>query len=547
MWEEDVKKEQVGQERRGEKRQGKEESDNERRRRESLKLLGKAQIHRSVEVLKSPGVADIRDFEVRRQMEGKHPRRQWEIQVDVEKSSPVDNLRGLRDSLLSLKRGGSPGTGGMRSEFLCVLGEVLDGEKMLLWEELGMRYLQGKLPAWFQAVFLSSQSVALWKTEEQEAVRPIGVRHSEVRVWHREVVQQNRAEFLSYLEPVQLALSRAGCGKCVFSVRTLLEENPGFVVLKLDVKNAQNAISRAKIVSELLLVPQLRHLAWHAATVLAPYTALHTAGERWGEAQEGETQGDPEATPFFCVAWHRHILAADSILKAGGGMARFISDDGYLVGPLDLVLEAFTMLEQDILENCGLELQPSKCELYKEGGVLPEDCSAGLSRAGALVNNTFEAGFLCVGVPVGSDNYVMGMLNKKVDDVENEVRKVQQILGGERQAVWTILRASTQHKFDYWLGTVHPSLMVEAAGRMDGLLLQMLETCTGSQIPQSAAGPDLGLPGYQPTLLDVPVPGLQGQSFQWWVAQLPVKSGGLGLRLQSRLSPIAYLAIVSLL
>ena len=38
--------------------------------------------------------------------------------------------------------------------------------------------------------------------------------------------------------------------------------------------------------------------------------------------------------------------------------------------------------------------------------------------------------------------------------------------------------------------------------------------------------------------------GLRGLSFQWWVSQLPVKSGGLGLRNQTHLSNIAYLGTI---
>ena len=48
------------------------------------------------------------------------------------------------------------------------------------------------------------------------------------------------------------------------------------------------------------------------------------------------------------------------------------------------------------------------------------------------------------------------------------------------------------------------------------------------------------------TVLDVPVEGLQGKSFQWWVAQLPVKHGGLLLRNQSYLSKVSYLGSVEL-
>ena len=111
----------------------------------------------------------------------------------------------------------------------------------------------------------------------------------------------NKAEFVAYLEPEQLAMSKGGGHKLVFCVRTLLEENPNFIAIKLDVENAQNSISRAKCIEELEQIPELQHLAWHAATTLAPYTALHSGGERWGEAQEGQCQGDPEATPYYCI------------------------------------------------------------------------------------------------------------------------------------------------------------------------------------------------------------------------------------------------------
>ena len=42
-------------------------------------------------------------------------------------------------------------------------------------------------------------------------------------------------------------------------------------------------------------------------------------------------------------------------------------------------------------------------------------------------------------------------------------------------------------------------------------------------------------------MLDVPVDGLRQRSFQWWVKQLPIKLGGLGVRLQTFLAPISYM------
>ena len=106
---------------------------------------------------------------------------------------------------------------------------------------------------------------------------------------------------MKFLEPEQLALSKAGGQKLVLSVWTLLEEKPDFIAYKLDIKNAQNCISRSKCLEVLEGIPELQHLSWHVATTLGPYTALHSGGQQWGVAEEGVTQGDPEATPLYCL------------------------------------------------------------------------------------------------------------------------------------------------------------------------------------------------------------------------------------------------------
>ena len=65
---------------------------------------------------------------------------------------------------------------------------------------------------------------------------------------------------MSYLEPEQLALSKGG-QKRVHCIRTFLEESPSFVAYKLDIKNAQNCISRARCIDELKGIPELQYLA----------------------------------------------------------------------------------------------------------------------------------------------------------------------------------------------------------------------------------------------------------------------------------------------
>ena len=60
----------------------------------------------------------------------------------------------------------------------------------------------------------------------KEAVRLIGVKHSLVGTFQREVIKQNRSEIVTYLEPEQLAFSKRGGQKLVLYVRTLLEKTP---------------------------------------------------------------------------------------------------------------------------------------------------------------------------------------------------------------------------------------------------------------------------------------------------------------------------------
>ena len=89
---------------------------------------------------------------------------------------------------------------------------------------------------------------------------------------------------------------------------------------------------------------------------------------------------------------------------------------------------------------------------------------------------------ICVGVPIGSDCFVRAMMDRKLTELEDEVEKVANVLGEERHSLWTVLRSSTLHKLDYWLGLIHPSLMRESAQRMDRLLEKTLGTTIGTDL-----------------------------------------------------------------
>ena len=88
-----------------------------------------------------------------------------------------------------------------------------------------MAYIAGELPAWMYLVWLSIQTVALYKTADRTDVRPLGLRNSLIKLFHKEVISQSVPEIREFLEPQQLGKSKAAAAKLVMSVRGVMESN----------------------------------------------------------------------------------------------------------------------------------------------------------------------------------------------------------------------------------------------------------------------------------------------------------------------------------
>ncbi len=47
-----------------------------------------------------------------------------------------------------------------------------------------------------------------------------------------------------------------------------------------------------------------------------------------------------------------------------GGCARFGMDDGYMIGPKEVVFEVLASFAYGIKEECGCELNVAKCKMF---------------------------------------------------------------------------------------------------------------------------------------------------------------------------------------
>ena len=180
MWQSDVAKAREREQRRAGRRQTRQEERMEaaeKLKREVLRLISLSEVGKAVSLMNSHGVAPMSDPEVRRQLASKYPERVHELPARVFKGEAVVNMRGLREGLKSLRRRRSAGSGGLRPEFLRVVGEKMEADHMRLLEDWCRRFLQGELPPWFNVIWLSVQTVPLFKTQRRDAIRPIGMRN----------------------------------------------------------------------------------------------------------------------------------------------------------------------------------------------------------------------------------------------------------------------------------------------------------------------------------------------------------------------------------
>ena len=93
-------------------------------------------------------------------------------------------------------------------------------------------------------------------------------------------------------------------------------------------------------------------------------------------------------------------------------------------------------------------------------------------------------------------------------DIVADAKKTRELISSNKQALWSTLRLSTAHRFQYHCQHVHPSLCESVAEWLDEQLWRELEETVCFDIPRGVRGQEGDV------ALAVPVDGLDGRSFQ---------------------------------
>ena len=484
----------------------------------ALDLVRVGQLSRAVKALFQANQV-VPSSEVLSQLQAKHPCRETdapELAGLPEGCLPVELSRSeWAAALTHAPKLAAAGPSGWRMDWL---GQTASGDPSFAAEaasavdalfELCQSIVAGQVPLGVEVVLNSARLVAVSKSEVD--VRPIAVSCPLRRLIGSALNRQLRPEFVDHFAPLQLGVgTKGGLEVIIHSVRGLLEHDPSLGVLRLDIRNAFNSVSRAAIRGQVeehfpSLLPFFLLVYGGSFDMVKPLFFNLGAGEFASiDSQEGSQQGDPLGGFLFCLALQPVLVSLAHAFP--GCFVRAGHDDISVVGPpsvLSLALE-HVVVE---LRKIGLQIAPHKCAVFSPDPAVPLDrvvrampstaadssapCVAPLSASSAAgVSSCWppelelipsHRGIVLFGVPIGAPDFASDVLLAKLEEATNAARVVARLHG--RQAATLLLRSCIMPKLDYWWRTVSPIVSRPLAGKFYCVLREALADILDLEIP----------------------------------------------------------------
>ena len=292
-------------------------------------------------------------------------------------------------------------------------------------------------------------------------------------------------------EPVQLGQGTSGGTQALGLIMRLhMDMNPDHILVKVDFKNAFNAIERAAIMRELAARPALAHLLRYFESEMRPVSKVFylSANGKLEQAEynsvNGGQQGAFSAGSGFNNGSVSTFEETDAHLGKEGGIARAICDDLILAGPAHAVWEALALLEPRARMRLGLVLQRYKSEVWSPSGNYgnkpPE------VKIGKLVDEkTGETGFgiLGGGVALGDDLYQKLHIRGKVNELCGEIKQIHHLLLSNNSSdhAFQVDRLSHANRLVYFTQTTVPGTpgVAEELERYDALRYELQAAALG--------------------------------------------------------------------
>jgi hypothetical protein len=487
-------------EKRMEKARARKEKGDRARVSRAIRLIRRGAISRAGKALESKGLGDLTDGSIWDQIKAKHPERKRQIPERAWTFVPEEELRVKVDTILpKLDVYAAPGPGGLRNAHIRIWTGVFApetaDEAVEHLETIVSDMANDKMPGWFMQATQAAEVIALIKGEKEAAVkaadhRPVQVPNTLAKVGDKAVLMIFQKDYIQEMLPQQLGVGvKYAAELLVMGLRMTLHRNDDFIILGVDISNAYCELMRASVVERHMESEKMRGMVPYWRAKLGPNAKLW-AGADYMDYMEGLVQGSPTSSSGFSFTIHDKVKEADRRLAEVGGCARFGMDDGYMVGPKEIIFDVLAKFAEGIERDHGCALNTRKCKMYsRTEGACEEARREGFIPAvlehiqeGTYVNETGDIfrGILIFNVPVGEERYVEAVLRDKAQQVGQVTRQYVEDLEEEYpQELWTMLQFSLQHRITYWLRTCTPEETRQMAEHVDYCIMEAVQAATG--------------------------------------------------------------------
>lgn len=415
----------------------------------------------------------------------------------------------VKHALMSFKNGSAGGLDGLTAQHLkdLVFGTTGDAGQALLKDITALINLMllGKVHSDIAPILYGARLCAL--TKKDGGIRPIAVGCTFRRIASKVCCRHIYPKLTDILQPIQLGFgSKGGCEAAVHSLRNFINLDSGEVILKVDVKNAFNSVSRGSILNEIQnSIPE----TFHYLRQCYGLESKLVYGNHLIYSSTGCQQGDPLGPAIFGLAIHPIISTLNSKLNM------WYLDDGTLGGSANTVLKDLeTLIEQ--FKDIGLDLNFSKCELFMSDTLSVENKNEIMSKFSVLAPNikTIDKKSLrLLGAPILEESFSAYIEDQQAKFESSTVRL---LMLHSHVAFHIIKYCLFVPQLTYVLRCCpfwkHENLLVNLDTSIKNILSQILN-CSISEN-------------------------------SWTQASLPIRMGGIGIRKISSISLPAFLSSV---
>ena len=337
-------------------------------------LLSEGAAKKALQLLNSAGTHDPNDVKVWARLEELHPDQKQALPAGMPTALPPmlgDDAPEfwepkLSDAIVHFPRGSAPGPSGLRP------GHLQDAMKrkgagaglLSALARLTQAWVHGLLPADHAPALCAANLTPLRKPDG--GVRPVAVGDTLRRLVGKALLATNVAkQQVSSLAPLQTGIGIKGAAESVAmgcqSMVDHLAKQTGWVMLKLDMANAFNTVSRKDVLQGALeLCPAAFNFLRFAYSERAP---LFTGGKLlW--SKEGTHQGCPLGPLGFALGIHPVLL--ELARTPGVKWQSWYLDDAILLGDAQHIAAALLEVQERMALR-GLRLNLNKCELWGPG------------------------------------------------------------------------------------------------------------------------------------------------------------------------------------